>query len=42
MTSRRDLVLGALVLFAGALGFANSAAARKAAPLEVTYYYMPG
>lgn len=42
MTTRRNLFLGALVLFAGALGFANAAAARKSAPLEVTYYYMPG
>lgn len=39
MTTRRNLFLGALVLFSGALGTSQAA---KRAPLEVTYYYMPG
>jgi len=39
MTTRRNLFLGALVFLAGALGAARAA---KPAPLEVTYYYMPG
>ena len=39
MTTRRNLFLAALVLFSAALGAAQHA---KSAPLEVTYYYMPG
>ena len=45
MTTRRNLFLGALVLFSAAIGAANAAPAaesRKAPPLEVTYYYLPG
>ena len=39
MRNRRRVFLGMLVLLSGAL---VAAAAKKPAPLEVTYYYLPG
>jgi hypothetical protein len=45
MTTRRNLLLGALILFSAVLGRASAAPAapaHKPAPLEVTYYYLPG
>jgi ABC-type glycerol-3-phosphate transport system substrate-binding protein len=40
----RRLLIGALlaVLAAAGLGSSRAAAADKAGPLEVTYYYLPG
>ncbi len=42
--NRREFVIGAVVVGAGAVLAAGVARAlpKKAAPLEVTYYYLPG
>jgi len=39
MTTRRELLFGALISLSTAVARARS---RKASALEVTYYYLPG
>jgi hypothetical protein len=39
MTTRRELLFGALISFSTAVALARS---KKAGALEVTYYYLPG
>jgi hypothetical protein len=39
MTTRRELFLGAVFVLSAVL---TAAQPKKSAPLEVTYYYMPG
>ena len=39
MTTRREILLGACIVFSAALAAARP---EKSGPLEVTYYFLPG
>lgn len=42
MKTRREFVLGLLVLCIATAGATGASAASKSAPLDVTYYFLPG